>query len=400
MRKKEPGPLYARRDVLAPVPELLRLRDTTPLARVNLGTGSVPRPVWLATGYDEVRQVMSSPAFSSQRRYSGRAVPGGAEERPEQHVGNLLDYDPPEHTRLRRMLTPEFTVRRVRRLEPLVAEAIDECLENLADAGPPGDLISTFASPVAIAVIGGLIGVPRDDLEELERRVHAQFDASQSRDERAVTGTALTEYLDALIAGQRAEPGDGLIGMLIREHGKRLSDTELRGLCVLLLLAEYDNLGAMIGLGLLALLLHPDQLALLRADPDGLADRAVEELLRYLTVVHAPTPRTATEDTVIGGQLIAKGETVICSLPAANRDPRLTGDPARLDLTRDPVPHVAFGHGVHHCLGAPLARLFLRRAYLGVLLRFPELRLAVPPSELLFRLHAPVHSLRRLPVAW
>jgi cytochrome P450 len=222
---------------------------------------------------------------------------------------------------------------------------------------------------------------------------------AQGRQRRAAAGASFNRYLSALVARQRKDPDEGFIGMLVRDHGDDISDLELRGICVLLMFAGLDNISGMIALGALALLEHPDQLASLRDDPDAMDD-AVEELLRYLSVPHAPTPRTALEDVTIGGQLIRTGDHVVVSIPMANRDTALIEDPDRLDVTREPVPHVAFGHGIHHCLGAALARMELRTALPALIGRFPGLRLAIPFEDVRFRIYTPAYGLEHLPVAW
>jgi cytochrome P450 len=383
--------IYARRERFDPAGELRLLRAETPITRITVGTGSASRSLWLATGYDEVRQILGDPVrFSTRRRFGYR---------PDELVGNLMDYDPPEHTRLRRMLTPEFTVRRMRRLEPRIEAIVTERLDAMERAGPPADLVGLFAWPIPVAVLCELIGVPRDDRGDFERRSRAHLAPGRSRQERAAAGAALSHYLATLVARRRRDPDDGFIGMLVRDHGDEFTDEELRGICVLLLLAGLDNISGMLSLGVLLLLEDPARLAVLRDDPGGL-DRAVEELLRYLSVVHAPTPRIAVEDVTVGGRLIKAGEHVICSIPAANRDEALGPGPDLLDLTREPAAHVAFGHGVHHCLGAALARMELRIAYPALLRRFPTLRLAIPAQDVPFRVHTPAYGVEHLPVAW
>jgi oxidation protein CepF len=201
------------------------------------------------------------------------------------------------------------------------------------------------------------------------------------------------------VAAARKDPDDGFLGMLVRDHGDDFTDKELRGVCVLLMLAGLDNISGMIGLGTLALLENPGQLAALRQAPETM-DRAVDELLRHLSVPHAPTPRTALEDVTVAGRRIKAGDTVVCSIPMADRDPALTDRPDRLDLTRDPVAHVAFGHGIHHCLGAALARQELRIAFAALLHRFPALRLAEPAEDVAFRVRSTAYGVERLSVAW
>ncbi|MEV0124380.1 cytochrome P450 [Streptomyces sp. NPDC050703] len=395
-----PLPLHTRRTRFDPADELRRLAADGPVSRVSLAPGAGDRPLWLVTGYDEVRQVLGDHVRFSTSRFVPRTAAGGRPaRRPDEGIGLLMDYDPPEHTRLRKMLTPEFTVRRIRRLAPRIEAIVTERLDAVERAGPPADLVELFASAVSGPVLCELIGVPRDDRDDFLRRCAAHLETGNERGERTAAGTAFTRYLAALVARQRRNPDEGFLGMLVRDHGEDFTDKELRGICVLLMLAGLDNISGMLGLGALALLENPAQLALVRDDPAAL-DRGIEELLRYLSVPHAPTPRTAVEDMTLGGRRVRAGDTLVCSIPLANRDPALTDDPDRLDVTREPPPHVAFGHGVHHCLGAALARMELRIALTGLLRRFPELRLATPAEDVPFRTRSTAYGVERLPVTW
>ncbi|MFI7320609.1 cytochrome P450 [Streptomyces venezuelae] len=395
-----PVPLHTRRTHFDPADDLRRLTADGPVTRVSLAPGAGGEPLWLVTGHEEVRRVLGDHTrFSTRRRFGSRDPADGGTERPDEGVGLLMDYDPPEHTRLRKMLTPEFTVRRMRRLQPRIETIVAERLDAMERAGHPADLAELFAAAIPGPVLCELIGVPRDDRDDFLRRCHAHLATGRGRQERTAAGSAFTRYLAALVSRQRKNPDDGFLGTLVRDHGNDFTDKELRGICVLLMLAGLDNISGMLGLGALALLENPDQLALVRDDPAAL-DRAVEELLRYLSVPHAPTPRTAVEDITLGGRLIRAGDTVVCSIPLANRDPHLTAEPDRLDLTREPVPHVAFGHGIHHCIGAALARMELRIAYTALLRRFPGLRLAVPVRDVEFRVRSTAYGVERLPVTW
>ncbi|RZB19445.1 cytochrome P450 [Streptomyces sp. F001] len=393
-------PLHIRRTHFDPADDLRRLTAGQPVTRIDGDPQADGRPVWLVTGYHEVRQVLGDHTRFSTRRWFGTRTPAGGDDewRPDEAIGQLMDYDPPEHTRLRKMLVAEFTHRRTRRLEPRIEAVVDERLDAMERMGPPADLVQHFADPVPGPVLCELIGVPRDDRADFLRRCHAHL-ATLGRQERAAAGTAFTRYLTALVARTRKDPDGGFLGMLVRDYGDEFTDKELRGICVLLMLAGLDNISGMIGLGALALLEHPDQLERLRADPAA-TDRAIDELLRYLSVPHAPTPRTALEDVRVGSRLVRAGETVVCSIPMANRDPALTAEPDRLDLTREPVAHVAFGHGIHHCLGAALARLELRIAFTALLNRFPRLRLDIPAEDVPFRVLSTAYGVQRLPVTW
>ncbi|MFJ8503642.1 cytochrome P450 [Streptomyces avermitilis] len=391
-------PVHTRRDRFDPAGELRLMAGGEPVTRIDGGPQAGDVPVWLVTGYAEVRQVLGDHRrFSTRRRFGARTAPDGP--RPDELVGQLMDYDPPEHTRLRQLLTPEFTLRRMRRLEPGITALVTEYLDAMERSGPPADLMAAYASPVPGAALCQFIGVPRDDRADFLRRCHAFLAPGRGRRRRAAAGELLSRYIAALVARRREDPDDGFLGTLARDHGDRITDAELRGVCVLLVLAGLDNVSGMLGLGTLLLLGHPGQLALVRDDPAAV-DGAVDELLRYLTVPHAPTPRTALEDVEVGGRLIRAGEHVVCSLPMANRDGALLAEPDRFDITREPAAHVAFGHGVHHCLGAAMARMELRIAFPALLRRFPGLRLAVPESEVPFRVHALAHGVDRLPVTW
>jgi cytochrome P450 len=266
-------------------------------------------------------------------------------------------------------------------------------------AGPPCDLVADFALPIPSLVICELLGVPYADRESFQQRTSKLLDISLPMDERLELGRESREYMADLVARAQAEPGEDMLGMLIREHGHDLTTDELIGIAGLLLIAGHETTSNMLGLGTLALLRHPDQLALVRDDPSAVAP-AVEELLRFLGIVHSGIPRTTTQDVEVGGVAIPADSLVILALASANRDPRFLADGDRLDVTRDAAGHVAFGHGVHHCLGAPLARMEMRIAFPALLRRFPGLALAVPFDEVGFRAFHFIYGLRSLPVTW
>lgn len=397
MRKPPVIPVDVRRDRFDPVDELNELRAESPVTPWDTVPGLAHRPSWLVTGHELVRTVLGD-----YRRFRTKP-PADTEEESDQLIqpGNLLHYDPPEHSRLRKMFTAEFTVKRMRRLEPRIEAILAEYLDMLEQAGPPLDLMRQFAQPVPGMIICELLGVPPDDHANLARYGNMLRDGTRTREQRMAAGTWLLNYFGAHVARLRKEPDEELLGMLVREHGDELTDEDLTGFATALVNAGLDNTSAMIGLGVLLLLEHPDQLTLLRARPE-LIDNAVEELLRYISVIPTASPRTATEDVTLAGVTIKKGDRVKCSLMSANRDPAGCREPDRLDITREPAPHVAFGHGVHHCLGAPLARMEMRMVYPALFQRFPGLKLAVPPESVRFRV-APskvVFSVEALPVTW
>ncbi|MBP2328836.1 cytochrome P450 [Kibdelosporangium banguiense] len=392
-------PLHMRRDGFGPAEELTRARDDEGVVRMMTPFGV---PAYLVSRYEDVRQVLSDPArFSSARTPFG---PSGQIAADEQEVarmraGNLVGFDPPEHTRLRRILTPEFTVRRMRRLEPRIVEIVEAALADLERAGRPADMVAHFALPVPSLVICELLGVPYADRAEFHGRSARLLDLSVSMQQRMAARRESRDYMTGLVARAQADPGEDMLGMLVREHGGDLSTDELVGIAGLLLLAGHETTANMLGLGTLALLRHPDQLAMVRDDP-AQAEPAVEELLRWLSIVHSMPPRMTTADVEVGGHTIPADSLVIVSLPAANRDGTFIERPQALDITRGAAGHLAFGHGVHHCLGAPLARMEMRIAFPALLRRFPRLALSDPDQQAQFHVFGVVFGLKTLQVTW
>ncbi|WP_238501568.1 cytochrome P450 [Streptosporangium sp. KLBMP 9127] len=390
-------PLHMRRNGLDPVEELARARDGEGVVRVETPFGS---PAYLVCRHEDVRQVLSDPArFSSALTPFPGSGQMNADEQAKMQAGQLIGFDPPEHTRLRRMLTPEFTMRRMRRLEPRITEIVQTALDDLERAGKPADLVAHFALPVPSLVICELLGVPYADRAEFQERSVRLLDTSVPMEQRVAAQWEDRAYMAGLVARAQADPGEDMLGMLVREHGDDLRADELIGIAALLLLAGHETTSNMLGLGTLALLRHPDQLALIREDP-ALIEPAIEELLRWLSIVQSLPPRTTTTDVEIAGHAIPAGSLVLLSLPAANRDPAFIDDPDTLDITRGATGHVAFGHGVHHCLGAPLARMEMRIAFPALLRRFPGLALADPDEQLDFRVFSLVYGLHALRVTW
>ena len=393
-------PLHMRRHRFDPIEELAGVRDGDGITRVTTPFGM---SAYLVTRYDDVRAVLADSTRFSNAATRRTRPPGMAdvsdEELEELRAGQMLAFDPPDHTRLRKMLTSEFTVRRMRRLEPRIVEIVDAALDDLERAGKPGDLVSSFALPVPSLVICELLGVPYGDRDEFQHRTGRLLDVSLPVEQRMKLQRESREYMAGLVAQAQAAPGDDMLGMLVRTHGDDLGTAELIGIASLLLVAGHETTSNMLGLGTLALLRHPEQLALVRDDPAAV-EPAVEELLRWLSIVHSGVPRTTTTEVEIAGHTIPAGEQLVLALPAANRDPALTEHPERLDVTREAARHVAFGHGVHHCLGAPLARMEMKVAFPALLRRFPGLALAVPYEEIGFRAFHVVYGLHALPVTW
>ena len=389
-----------RRDAFDPTPELGAIRAGAGITTV---TNAFGMRVHLVTRYDDVKTVLSDHARFSNGRPPGFVVPGAPpmseEDLASARAGNLLGLDPPEHQRLRRMLTPEFTIRRIKRLQPRIVEIVDQQLDALASAGPPADLVAHFALPVPSLVICELLGVPYADREDFQQRSARQLDLSIPIPERLELQSQGRAYMRSLVEKARMRPGDDILGMLIREHGDDLTDDELVGIAGLLLLAGHETTSNMLGLGTLALLRHPAQLAAVRDDPGAVAP-AIEELLRWLSIVHTAIPRITTTDVEISGVPIPAGQLVFASLPSGNRDGQFIDDPDTFDIRRGAPGHLAFGHGVHHCLGAPLARMEMQIAFPALLLRFPTLSLAEEFDDVQFRSFHFIYGLKSLEVTW
>ncbi len=389
-----------RRNAFDPTPELAEIREADGVRTVISALGN---PVHLITRHEDVKAVLSDHERFSNSRPPGFTLPGAPEmsedELASARAGNLLGLDPPEHQRLRRMLTAEFTIRRMKRLEPRIVEIVDSRLDAMTAAGPPSDLVADFALPIPSLVICELLGVPYEDRDDFQHRSTLQLDLSLPIAERLALQRQSREYMRGLVRRARRDPGEDILGMLVRDHGAELSDDELVGIAGLLLLAGHETTSNMLGLGVLALLRHPEQLAAVRDDPDAVGP-AVEELLRWLSIVQNAIPRFTTTDVEVGGVRISAGELVFASLPAGNRDPEFIDSPDVLDIRRGAPGHLAFGHGVHHCLGAPLARMEMRIAIPALLRRFPTLALAEPFDSVQYRSFHFIYGLKSLAVTW
>ncbi|MFD7656351.1 cytochrome P450 [Actinosynnema sp. NPDC059797] len=382
-------PLHMRRVGFDPAPELSAERD----AGVRLVDAPQGDRVWLVTRIADVREVLGDPSrFGNSPHHVVPGAPALSEEElAAVRPGNPLAFDPPEHTRLRRLVAGEFTGRRMRWLEPRVHEVVRDRLDALERGGPPADVVTGFALPIPALVICELLGVPYADRDAFQDRYNRFFDTALSPEARLALALESRAYLAELTRRARSAPGDDLLGTLVRSD---LADEEVVGLADLLLLAGHETTANMLSLGVAALLAEPDRRARALAAPEA----AVEELLRWLTVVHTVVPRIALVETELGGRAVLPGDLLVCSLPAANRDPELVPEPDELDLGRGSSSHVAFGHGVHHCLGAPLARMEMRIAFQALLTRFPGLRVVSP--ELRFRSEQIVYGLDELLVEW
>ncbi|NLU69188.1 cytochrome P450 [Streptomyces sp. HNM0574] len=388
---------HFRRDGLDPEPLGEDDREGPGLRKVSLPLGL---DAWIVTGYDEVRQVLGTVDAFSNDFTSFSGTPAALRKH---NPGGLGFSDPPEHTRLRRILTPEFTVRRLRRLQPRIQEIIDEqldAMEAAADADPTAhiDLVSAFAWPIPSLTICELLGVPTEDRHEFQRLSTDRFDLLAGVEAGLGTVSDSLSYLEGIVAEQRRDPGDGLLGMIVRTHGDEVSDHELLGLADGVLTGGLETSASMLALGSLMLLQNGTAHERMRDGDAGDVDALVEELLRHLSVVQMAFPRFARRDVEIGGRRIASGDIVLCSLLRADRDEGLGKALDAFDPERGKLPHMAFGHGIHRCVGAELARMELRAAYPSLLRRFPDIRLAVPQSELSFRKLSIVYGMESMPV--
>ena len=381
-----------RRIDVDPVPGLGKVRATEP---VHLLKRLFGLNIWIVTGYDEARAVLADTT-----RFSNdiRPLVGGGDSAGAAGIGGLGFTDPPDHTRLRKILTPEFTVRRLARLEPVITRIVERQLDEVEAAGPVADLVSTFAFPVPFQVICELLGLPVEDRERFRQLGPARFDLAGGGTGLFGSATESREFLFEMVAKQRRVPGDGLLGEIIREHGDEIDDVELGGLADGVFLGGYETSASMLALGTLVLLRNPAAYARLRDGAD--ADPIVAELLRYLSVVQVAFPRFAREDLDLFGKRVSKGDLVSVSLSGANRDPAVFGlDADTFNPDRAPASgHFGFGHGFHRCVGAELARMELRCAFRALTRRFPDLALAARPEDLRFRDFSLVYGVESLPV--
>ncbi|MFF9688499.1 cytochrome P450 [Streptomyces sp. NPDC014623] len=374
----------------APVAELYDAQKDDELSRVKM-----PSPMLgefdavVVARYEDVKEVLAD-----DRLHMGGSMP--------YQPGNLLSYDGPEHTRLRRMLTASFTTKRARELRPSIETVVDSALDTLEGAGRGADLVQFFSTPIPTLVICELLGVPYSDREGFQRRTALALDFSQSREVQMEKAAEMMAYMAGLVAQHRKDPGDNVLGRVVRDFGDQLSDEELAGIGNMLLIAGHETIANTLSASVALLLQHPEQLAAVRDDP-SVTDNAVEELLRY-TAPATILPRQAVGDIRVRDQEIKEGEHVVASVLAANRDLGAADEEDRdwdsLDVRRPPQRHLTFGFGPHQCLGQQLARMELRVALPALFNRFPALRSAVPHDELEYRTNALVFGVNALPVTW
>ena len=385
----------------APPPEVMELAAAAPLSRVRIWDGSTP---WLITGYETGRELFADSRVSVDDRKTGfphwnEHMLSTVDKRPR----SVFTSDAEEHTRFRRMLSKPFTFKRVEGLRSAIQKVTDECIDAVLAGPQPADLVTALALPVPTVVISEMLGVPYEDHEFFQKWSLAGLDASSTMEEKSAATGTLFGYMFDLVARKEREPGDDLVSRLITDHvaaGELSLETAAMN-AVIMLQAGHETSASMISLGTLALLQDPAAFARLRdAEDPTIAADTVEELMRYLTVVHSLVERVALEDCTIAGQDISAGDVVLMNLPAGNWDPAFVDDPETFDPTRGARGHLGFGYGAHQCIGANLARVEMQIALSSLVRRLPGLRLAVPVEELRFQNEQEIFGIEALPVTW
>ncbi|GAA3008571.1 cytochrome P450 [Streptomyces lactacystinicus] len=381
-----------------PPPAYTEAAAAAPLTRADLPGGE---PCWLATGYAEVRTILSDRRFSADIRHPSFPLLITGDREQISKAPSFLNLDDPEHARLRRMVTGDFLVKRVQAMRPDIQRIVDEALDTMTGGRTEADLVADFALPVPSLVICLLLGVPYEEHEFFQGISQTLLSNASTIERRLAARDEMLDYLEELTTRKRTEPRDDIISRLAARDD--LTPREVASTGILLLVAGHETTANMISLSTALLLDRPEQIARL-ADPAALPG-AVEELLRHLTIVHTGVARVALEDVELGGITVRAGEGVIAMLSTANRDEEVFGGADRLpvdelDLDRDARRHLAFGFGVHQCLGQPLARAELQIALATLFRRLPGLRLTVPRDELAFRPDSFIYGMRSLPVTW
>ena len=353
--------------------------------------------VWSVSRYEDIRAALVDP------RLSAETLPDLFDAANDSTAPVVFArIDDPEHHRLRRMMTSQFTFRRTEAMRPQIQELVDKYLDAMIDTGPPADIVRDFGLPVPSMVIALLLGVPPDDLQLFQHNTAAGLDVNSTDEERARGFIEMYVYIQELVARKERDPGDDLISRLITDYVAtgQLDYNTVAVNAVIMMQAGHETTANMISLGTVALLEHPEVFERLgQTDDAAVIANAVEELMRYLSIVHAQVDRIATEDLILGGQQIRAGERLLMNLPAGNWDGEFVESPDTLDITRNVRGHVAFGYGTHQCIGANLARVEMQVAFATLARRLPGLGLAVPRDELKFK-DADIYGMKELPVTW
>ena len=380
---------------LHPPPEFAKWREEPGLQKVMYHG----EPTWLVSRYRDIRTALVDPRLSAET-FPEYLKPEGTEDNTPIMFART---DDPEHNRVRRMMTSDFTFRRCEAMRPQIQELVDRFIGDMISKGPPSDLVHGFGLPVPSLVIALLLGVPSEDLGPFQQHTSAGLVADATDDEKAQAFGAMYAYIEQLVDKKQRDPGDDLISRLVVDQ---MGTGQINRATVVLsgitmLVAGHETTANMISLGTVALLEHPEIFKRLGETEDSAEiARIVEEMLRYLTIVHCQVDRVATEDFELGGQQIHAGDHVLMNLPAGNWDTEFTKNPELFDIERNIRGHVGFGYGVHQCIGANLARVEMQVAFATLARRLPNLRLAVPPSELKFKGTSDIYGMAALPVSW
>lgn len=383
----------AARCPLAPPAEFASWRQDKGLRRVTYHG----QPAWAVSRYQDIRAALVDP------RLSADTIPDYLKPQSTENTPIMFArVDDPEHHRLRRMLTGNFTFRRTEAMRPQIQDMVDHYLGEMIRNGPPADIVRDFGLPVPSLVIALLLGVPPDDLELFQRHTSVGLDTRSTDEERAQAFMAMYAYIEELVHRKESEPGDDLISRLVVDYVAtgQLNRETTAMTAVIMMQAGHETTANMISLGTVALLDHPDIFARLgQTDDRAVIANIVEELMRYLSIVHSQVDRIATEDFVLGGQQIRAGDAVVMNLPAGNWDAEFTDDPDVLDADRNTRGHLGFGYGVHQCIGQNLARVEMQVAFATLARRLPSLKLAVPPEQLRYK-DSDIYGMKELPVTW
>ncbi|MET9762007.1 cytochrome P450 [Streptomyces sp. NPDC006372] len=400
----EPLPEYplprAAECPLAPAPAAQQLQAEKPLTRVRIWNGTTP---WLVTRHADQRALLPDPRVSDDDLDPGFPYVNAHRADIAPVTPRLItNTDAPEHTRLRRTVNGPFVVKRIETMRAPVQRIVDDLIDRMLAGPNPADLLTAFALPVPSLVIAELLGVPYEDHDFFQRSSSLVLDSTVAPEEARKASGALAAYLDNLLKLKTADPGEDVLSeMAGRVQAGEMTHTEAVHMGVAMLIAGHETTATMISLGTLALLQHPDQLALLReTDDPKLIANAVDEVLRYLTIVQTGVRRVAKDDIEIGDVVIRKGDGIIFDLHAANWDPEVFPEAERLDITRPARVHQAFGYGPHQCLGQNLARLELQVVYGTLYRRIPTLRLAADIADLEFDHTGTTYGVHSMPVAW
>jgi cytochrome P450 len=383
---------------LEPDPQYAELRRNEPVCRVQLPYGP---PAWLVTDYLLAKSVLGDARFSRAAAV-GRDNPRATAADITQVAESLLNMDPPEHTRIRKLVGKAFTPRRVEELRPRAADIASGLLADMVAAGPPGDLVKSFSFALPVIVICELLGIPESDRHMFRSWADAIVSTTNTTPVQEQDAFLhLVGYMADLFAERRSHPADDLLTGLVlaRDNDDRLSESELLILALALLVAGHESTSHQITNMTYTLLTHPAQLHQLGQQPE-LLPGAVEEMLRFNTFASAINPLIATTDVQLGDVVVRAGEPVLCSRSSANRDEKIFSNPDELDFSRSPNPHLAFSYGPHHCIGANLARMELQVALGAILSQLPGVRMAVPEDSLSWHDSTIMRGLAAFPITW